>query len=387
MPVVIRHAIVVGVCAAADSYRWASGLAGPRTPPAGGEEHHHAGAEDDAGPGAVQVKQAPGHRPPSDRDLPGPLPAASQDGRAADSGSGRGGGDRAGLVRRRARRLAQAPRRRARAVLPAPVDRRPVPGRAAAARSSGQARTPARARPAQRPGRGEHRGRAVRFHLRAVDPAAPGTGGRSAAVLRRPARDPGRLGDRDQRDGGQGVHLPGHVRTASRAAQGRVRYRGWPLPLARDAQATVGSLRQPVAGRNRVGDVMAERPYDLVATPEGVMARVRLRGTSVLSSPLLNRGTAFTLAEREALGLTGLLPEGVSTIDGQLRRVYGQYQRQPDDLAKNLYLASLRDRNEVLFYRLLTEHISEMLPIVYTPTIGTAIERYSYEFGRRSEER
>ena len=127
---------------------------------------------------------------------------------------------------------------------------------------------------------------------------------------------------------------------------------------------------------------MAERPYDLLSTPEGMVARVRLRGTSVLVSPLLNRGTAFTLAEREALGLTGLLPEGVSTIDGQLRRVYGQYQRQPDDLAKNLYLASLRDRNEVLFYRLLTEHIAEMLPIVYTPTIGTAIERYSYEFGR-----
>ena len=126
---------------------------------------------------------------------------------------------------------------------------------------------------------------------------------------------------------------------------------------------------------------MAERPYDLVFTPEGVVARVRLRGTSVLASPLLNRGTAFTLAEREALGLTGLLPEGVSAIEGQLRRVYGQYQRQPDDLAKNLHLASLRDRNEVLFYRLLTEHIEEMLPIVYTPTIGTAIERYSYEFG------
>ncbi|HEV2255643.1 MAG TPA: NAD-dependent malic enzyme [Streptosporangiaceae bacterium] len=127
---------------------------------------------------------------------------------------------------------------------------------------------------------------------------------------------------------------------------------------------------------------MTERPYDLVSTPEGVVARVRLRGSSVLVSSLLNRGTAFTLAEREALGLTGLLPEGVSTIEGQLRRVYGQYQRQPDDLAKNLYLAGLRDRNEVLFYRLLTEHISEMLPIVYTPTIGTAIERYSYEFGR-----
>ena len=127
---------------------------------------------------------------------------------------------------------------------------------------------------------------------------------------------------------------------------------------------------------------MAERPYDLVSTPEGMAARIRLRGPSVLVSPLLNRGTAFTLSEREALGLTGLLPEGVSTIEGQLRRVYGQYQRQPDDLAKNLYLAGLRDRNEVLFYRLLTERIEEMLPIVYTPTIGTAIERYSYEFGR-----
>ena len=112
------------------------------------------------------------------------------------------------------------------------------------------------------------------------------------------------------------------------------------------------------------------------------MVRVRLRGTSVLASPLLNRGTAFTLAEREALGLTGLLPEGVSTIEQQLRRVYAQYLRQHDDLAKNLHLASTRDRNEVLFYRLLTEHIEEMLPIVYTPTIGTAIERYSYEFGR-----
>jgi malate dehydrogenase (oxaloacetate-decarboxylating) len=127
---------------------------------------------------------------------------------------------------------------------------------------------------------------------------------------------------------------------------------------------------------------MLERPYELASAPEGMVARVRLRGSSVLSSPLLNRGTAFTLAEREALGLTGLLPNGVSTIEGQLARVYAQYLRQPDDLAKNLYLATLRDRNEVLFYRLLTDHIEEMLPIVYTPTVSTAIERYSHEFGR-----
>jgi malate dehydrogenase (oxaloacetate-decarboxylating) len=123
---------------------------------------------------------------------------------------------------------------------------------------------------------------------------------------------------------------------------------------------------------------MVERPYELAWTAEGVVAR----GHAVLTSPMLNRGTAFTAAEREALELTGLLPEAVSTIEGQLARVYGQYRRQPDDLAKNLYLANLRDRNEVLFYRLLADHIAEMLPIVYTPTIGTAIERYSYEYGR-----
>jgi malate dehydrogenase (oxaloacetate-decarboxylating) len=127
---------------------------------------------------------------------------------------------------------------------------------------------------------------------------------------------------------------------------------------------------------------MTERPYEFVRTAEGPVLRVRVRGTSVLSTPILNRGTAFTQAERRALGLVGLLPEGVSTIDGQVRRVYAQFQRQPDALAKNVYLANLRDRNEVLFYRLLSEHLAEMLPIVYTPTVGQAIERYSHEYRR-----
>jgi malate dehydrogenase (oxaloacetate-decarboxylating) len=127
---------------------------------------------------------------------------------------------------------------------------------------------------------------------------------------------------------------------------------------------------------------MTERPYELLRTPGGLVARVRARGTAVLATPLLNRGTAFTPEERRALGLVGLLPEGVSTIGGQVRRVYAQFQRQPDALAKNVYLANLRDRNEVLFYRLLSEHLAEMLPIVYTPTVGKAIERYSHEYRR-----
>ena len=125
-----------------------------------------------------------------------------------------------------------------------------------------------------------------------------------------------------------------------------------------------------------------EQPFELVRTPGGTTARVRARGHTVLASPVLNRGTAFTEAQRQALGLTGLLPDCVSTIDGQMRRVYEQYHRQGGDLEKHVYLGNLRDRNEVLFYRLLTEHIQEMLPIVYTPTIGRAIERFSQEFRR-----
>jgi malate dehydrogenase (oxaloacetate-decarboxylating) len=113
-----------------------------------------------------------------------------------------------------------------------------------------------------------------------------------------------------------------------------------------------------------------------------MVARVYARGSAVLASPTINRGTAFTNEERTALGLTGLLPTGVTTLDGQLRRVYGQYSKQDGDLRKWVYLANLRDRNEVLFYRLLSDHIQEMLPIVYTPTVGLAIERFSHEFRR-----
>ena len=127
---------------------------------------------------------------------------------------------------------------------------------------------------------------------------------------------------------------------------------------------------------------MLDAAYELGPAAEDYPVRIRARGRSVLTNPMLNRGTAFTHAERRELGLEGLLPSGVSTFDGQLRRVYAQYQRQPDNLAKNVFLANMRDRNEVLFYRLLTEHLEEMLPIVYTPTVGEAIQRYSHEYRR-----
>lgn len=107
-----------------------------------------------------------------------------------------------------------------------------------------------------------------------------------------------------------------------------------------------------------------------------------LRGRSVLSDPRINKGTAFTVAERETLGLVGLMPPRVLTLDQQASRAYQQYREQPTELAKNVFLTALHDRNEVLFYRLIGDHLPEMLPIVYTPTIGEAIRRYSHEYRR-----
>jgi malate dehydrogenase (oxaloacetate-decarboxylating) len=106
------------------------------------------------------------------------------------------------------------------------------------------------------------------------------------------------------------------------------------------------------------------------------------RGYGVLSDPWLNKGTAFTESERAALGLTGLLPSRVLTLDQQAQRAYRQCSQQASDLDKNVYLTALHDRNEVLFYRVLTDHLSELLPIVYTPTIGEAIQQYSHQYRR-----
>ncbi|MEV6005343.1 NAD-dependent malic enzyme [Streptomyces sp. NPDC051976] len=108
----------------------------------------------------------------------------------------------------------------------------------------------------------------------------------------------------------------------------------------------------------------------------------RARGRAVLADPRLNRGTAFTARERDALDLIGLVPPQVLTLEQQTARAYAQYGLQPNDLARNVYLRALHDRNEVLFYRLVGDHLAEMLPIIYTPTVGTAIQRFSHEYRR-----
>ena len=122
---------------------------------------------------------------------------------------------------------------------------------------------------------------------------------------------------------------------------------------------------------------MYEAPYELGSAADGYPVAIRARGRLVLTTPMLNRGTAFTTEQRRVLGLQGLLPSGVSTLEGQLRRVYAQYLRQPDDLAKNVFLANMRDRNEVLFYRLLsTQRSGRRSNGTATSTAAHAVSSY-----------
>ncbi|MDK2012063.1 MULTISPECIES: NAD-dependent malic enzyme [unclassified Deinococcus] len=102
-----------------------------------------------------------------------------------------------------------------------------------------------------------------------------------------------------------------------------------------------------------------------------------VRGFPLLRFPLLNKGTAFTEAEREALGLDGLLAPQVDTLDALVERQYAEYAQITEPLDRHVFLRNLQDRNEVLFYALLSAHVEEMLPVVYTPTVGLAVQKFS----------
>ncbi len=115
--------------------------------------------------------------------------------------------------------------------------------------------------------------------------------------------------------------------------------------------------------------------------PENVIITT-LKGKEVLSNPFLNKGTAFTKEEREELGLDGLLPPRVLTLAEQVDRAYEQYSMRTTNLFKSGQLYDLYNRNIVLFYRLLKNHLAEMLPIIYTPTVGEAIQKYSHGYRR-----
>src|SRR5271157_5417135 len=107
-----------------------------------------------------------------------------------------------------------------------------------------------------------------------------------------------------------------------------------------------------------------------------------LRGVDLLQTPLLNKGTAFTEAERKAFGLDGLLPPVIETLDQQSFRAYEAFRAYETDLGRHIYLRALQDTNEILFYRLLLNHIEEMLPILYTPTVGQACQQFSHIYRR-----
>ncbi|HET9251178.1 MAG TPA: NAD-dependent malic enzyme [Candidatus Eisenbacteria bacterium] len=109
---------------------------------------------------------------------------------------------------------------------------------------------------------------------------------------------------------------------------------------------------------------------------------VTLRGEALQDDPLLNKGTCFTEEEREAFGLRGLLPPGVQTEEEQRARAYENYRKSGGDVQRYLFLAGLQDRNETLFYRLLVDHLEEMAPIVYTPTVGKVCEQFSHIYRR-----
>ena len=105
-----------------------------------------------------------------------------------------------------------------------------------------------------------------------------------------------------------------------------------------------------------------------------------LCGKLLLTTPQLNKGTAFTHEEREQFKLAGKLPMAVETLEQQMLRAYGQYSSYNDNLNKNIYLNELHDSNQVLFYKLVSEHLSEMLPMIYTPIVGTAVKKFSRDF-------
>lgn len=106
------------------------------------------------------------------------------------------------------------------------------------------------------------------------------------------------------------------------------------------------------------------------------------RPDDILANPLANKGTAFTLEERARYGLTGRLPVAVETLEQQAARAYRQFAQYTRDMDKYIYLDQLHNRNETLYYKLLTDHLAEMLPIVYDPTVGEAIKLWSRDYRR-----
>lgn len=121
--------------------------------------------------------------------------------------------------------------------------------------------------------------------------------------------------------------------------------------------------------------------FNIIRDKEGLITHIEtpLTGSDLLSSPKLNKGCAFSKEERNTFALNGLLPSQIETLQQQVSRMYMQYGEHKTALGKNIYLNVLHDYNETLFYKLVSDHLDEMLPIIYTPTVGEAVQRFSLE--------
>ena len=118
-------------------------------------------------------------------------------------------------------------------------------------------------------------------------------------------------------------------------------------------------------------------------TPNSTINRaLPVKGVEWLNNPVFNKGTAFTEGERDALGLRGLLPPHVQTMDEQVQRVLANFRSKSSDLERYIQLVALQDRNETLFYRVVMDNLEEMMPIIYTPTVGKACQEYGHIFRR-----
>lgn len=116
-----------------------------------------------------------------------------------------------------------------------------------------------------------------------------------------------------------------------------------------------------------------------VLGPDGeYVLEVDKRGPDIIFNPLLNKGTAFSPAEQREFGLTGMVPPHISTLAEQIVRTWENFDGKANNIEKYIYLRSLQDRNETLFYALVRQHVAEMLPIVYTPTVGEAVQKYGH---------
>ncbi|KAG9082409.1 NAD-dependent malic enzyme, mitochondrial [Ceratobasidium sp. 370] len=144
-------------------------------------------------------------------------------------------------------------------------------------------------------------------------------------------------------------------------------------------------ISQRAPFRAQVQRVTSRSVTSAAATSETkhlVPIQTRLRSDALLNTPRLNKGAAFSREERAIFGLEGFLPYDIHTLELQAERAWNQLQKQPSNLLKHAFLASLRDQNQVLFYRLMQDRLSELLSILYTPTAGEAIQQFSHLFRR-----